>query len=188
MKMPGDEWQRFANLRAYLAFMWTMPGKKLLFMGSEFGQPSEWNHDAELSWHLSQQPLHQGISTALRDLNSLYRAEPALHQHDFDPSGFRWIIADDREQSVFAYLRLGDGKPTLVVCNFTPVPRSNYRIGTPHDGGWREIFNSDAGVYGGSNVGNPGDLHSNHEPRHGLSTSISLTLPPLATIILQPEH
>jgi len=188
-KMPGDEWQRFANLRAYLAFMWTQPGKKLLFMGCEFGQPREWNHDAELAWPLLQQYLHQGVQTVVRDLNRLLWREPALHQRDFDPSGFRWVVGDDREQSVFAYLRYGDAgtAPVLVVCNFTQVPRYHYLLGVPGGGVWRERFNSDAAVYGGSNVGNPGELRAASAPRHGQPASLELTLPPLATIILQPE-
>ena len=124
-KMPGDEWQRFANLRAYLGLMWTHPGKKLLFMGCEFGQPKEWNHDAELSWDLLQYESHRGVQGAVRALNRLLRAEPALYQRDFDAGGFGWVVGDDREQSVFAFLRHGEAgtAPVLVVCNFTPVPR-----------------------------------------------------------------
>jgi len=188
-KMPGDEWQRFANLRAYLAFMWTQPGKKLLFMGSEFGQPTEWNHDQEIPWELLQQKYHHGAQAALRDLNRIYRDQPALHQRDFEPSGFRWVVRDDRDQSVFAYLRLGEGSapPVLVVCNFTPVPRHHYRLGLPNARRWREIFNSDAAIYGGSNLGNSGELRAFDEPRHDLPASIELLLPPLATIILISE-
>ena len=140
-KMPGDEWQRFANLRAYFGFMWTHPGKKLLFMGCEFGQPKEWNHDAELSWDLLQQDNHRGVQGTLRALNKVYRSEPALHGRDFNADGFTWVIGDDREQSVFAYLRhgLAGTRPVLVVCNFTPMPRQGYRIGVP-GGAWREIL------------------------------------------------
>ncbi len=187
-RMPGDDWQRFANLRAYLGFMWSHPGKKLLFMGCEFGQPTEWNHDAELSWHLLQFETHRGIQGTLRALNKLYATEPALFQKDFDPAGFRWLVGDDREQSVFAYLRFGeDGtSPILAVCNFTPIPRHNYRIGVPA-GGWREIFNSDAAGFGGSDTGNAGTIHATPDPAHGYLDSIAITLPPLATILLRQE-
>jgi 1,4-alpha-glucan branching enzyme len=187
-KMPGDEWQRFANLRAYLGFMWTHPGKKLLFMGCEFAQPKEWNHDAELSWHLLQHESHRGVQGCVRALNQVYKSEPALYEKDFDPSGFAWVVGDDREQSVFAYLRFGeaDTKPVLVVCNFTPIPRYDYRIGVP-GGGWREIFNSDAAGFGGADIGNGGVLNANAHPAHGHGTSLSLTVPPLATIILRQE-
>ena len=186
-KMPGDEWQRFANLRAYLGFMWTQPGKKLLFMGCEFGQPTEWNHDAELSWHLLQYGNHRGLQGALRALNHLVQETPALYQRDFDPEGFSWVVGDDREQSVFAYLRHGDvgTQPVLVVCNFTPVPRYDYRLGVP-EGNWAEVFNADAIGFGGSGVGNGGVLASG-APSHGQAGSIVLTLPPLATIILRRE-
>ena len=187
-KMPGDEWQRFANLRAYFGFMWTHPGKKLLFMGCEFGQPKEWNHDAELSWDLLQQDNHRGVQGTLRALNKVYRAEPALHGRDFDADGFTWVIGDDREQSVFAYLRHGAAgtRPVLVVCNFTPMPRQGYRIGVP-GGAWREIFNSDNAGYGGSDVGNAGVLRADAAALHGQPGGIVLTLPPLATIILRQE-
>jgi 1,4-alpha-glucan branching enzyme len=188
-RMPGDDWQRFANLRAYLAFMWTHPGKKLLFMGCEFGQPSEWNHDAQLSWHLLQYDAHRGIQGTVRTLNQVYRNEPALYERDFDTGGFRWVIGDDRDQSIFAYLRFGhEGTPpVLVVCNFTPVPRYNYRIGVPDTRQWREIFNSDAKGFGGSDVGNAGPLTPEEIYSHGMTASIELTLPPLATIILRQE-
>jgi 1,4-alpha-glucan branching enzyme len=186
-KMPGDEWQRFANLRAYLSFMWTHPGKKLLFMGGEFAQIREWNHDASLDWHLLDSPAHSGMQRLTRDLNRLYRDEPALHVHDCDSAGFRWVVGDDTAQSVFAYLRLGDpGTPAiLVVCNFTSVPRHEYRLGVPQPGQWRERLNSDATVYGGSGLGNAGEVHTQSIPAHGLPASVLLTLPPLATIILQ---
>jgi 1,4-alpha-glucan branching enzyme len=185
-RMPGDEWQRFANLRAYLAFMWTHPGKKLLFMGCEFGQPAEWNHDAELSWALLQYETHRGVQGTLRALNHVHKSEPALYQRDFEPSGFAWVVGDDRAQSVFAYLRFGDegSAPVLTICNFTPVPRHNYQIGIP-GGIWREIFNSDNIGFGGSGVGNGGAIQSTPQPAHGHPHSIILTLPPLATIILR---
>jgi 1,4-alpha-glucan branching enzyme len=188
-KMPGDEWQKFASLRAYLGFMWTQPGKKLLFMGCEFGQTREWNHDAELSWDLLQHNNHRGVQGALRALNHLHRTEPALYAHDFDAAGFTWVIGDDRDQSVIAYLRHGNegDKPLLVICNFTPVPRHHYRIGVP-GAAWREVFNSDNAGFGGSDLGNAGLLRTASEAMHGQPGAIALTLPPLATIILRQEE
>ena len=185
-KMPGDDWQRFANLRAYLAFMWTYPGKKLLFMGCEFAQEREWNHDTGLDWHLLDRPAHKGVQSLVRDLNAAYRSVPALHVGDCEPSGFRWAVVDDADNSVFAYLRLaGDGAaPVLVVCNFTPVPRHGYRVGVPQGGTWSELLNTDAAVYGGSNVGNLGKIAADGEPAHGFPVSLTLTLPPLATLVL----
>ncbi len=184
-RMPGDAWQRFANLRAYLTFMWTHPGKKLLFMGSEFGQPTEWNHDAELPWHFLQHETHRGVQGLVRQLNALLQAEPALYERDFAPSGFQWLVGDDRDQSVFAYARHAAGAKTLlVVGNFTPVPRHNYRIGVPERGSWEEIFNSDATGFGGSGLGN-GRLQAEAEPSHGQPGSLCLTLPPLAVIVLR---
>ncbi|MBR0648804.1 1,4-alpha-glucan branching protein GlgB [Roseomonas terrae] len=184
-KMPGDEWQRFANLRAYLGFMWTQPGKKLLFMGCEFAQLREWNHDRSLDWHLLDEPRHSGVQRMVRDLNRLYRAKPALHALDCDPAGFRWVVMDDADNSVFAWLRYGPGQsePVLVVCNFTPVVRHGYKIGVPSGGTWQEIFNSDAGIYGGANVGNGGFAYADARPSHGFNASVALTLPPLATLI-----
>jgi 1,4-alpha-glucan branching enzyme len=187
-KMPGDRWQRFANLRAYFAFMWGHPGKKLLFMGDEFAQEREWNHDRELDWPSIDDPAHAGVQRLVADLNRLYRSEPALHQRDCDPSGFHWAVGDDRSNSVFAFLRTAPGQPTvLVVSNMTPVPRHDYRIGVPRGGGWREIFNSDSGYYGGSNVGNDGRVESSAFAAHGHPQSLGLTLPPLATIFLRHE-
>ena len=189
-RMPGDQWQRFANLRIYLAFMWTQPGKKLLFMGCEFGQPTEWNHDRELSWYLLQEPLHRGVSDVMRDLNRIYASEPALHAGDFSPEGFRWVIGDDRAQSVLVCLRLdpkGSAPPVLVVYNFTPIPRYGYRIGVPEGGTWREILNTDAAIYGGSNLGNSGSLSADAEGLHGLPCSLNLLLPPLAALVLRWE-
>jgi 1,4-alpha-glucan branching enzyme len=184
--MPGDPWQKFANLRAYLGFMWTHPGKKLLFMGGEFAQYREWNHDHGLDWHLLDEPAHLGVQSVVRDLNAAYRTIPALHQRDCSHDGFRWVVIDDAEQSVFAYLRFGhEGTaPALVVCNFTPVPRYGYRLGVPWAGGWREVLNTDAGNYGGGNIGNGGYVQAQDIPSHDLPASLSLTLPPLATIIL----
>jgi len=185
-KMSGDEWQRFANLRAYFGFMWTMPGKKLLFMGGEFAQEREWNHDTGLDWHLLDDPRHAGMQKLVRDLNHAYREIAALHARDCDPGGFDWVVVDDREQSVFAWLRHGrDGDaPALVVCNFTPVPRPGYRIGVPRSGLWREMINTDAAVYGGSNMGNGGAVRAEGIGAHGHEASLLLTLPPLATLVL----
>jgi 1,4-alpha-glucan branching enzyme len=188
-KMPGDPWQKFANLRAYFGFMWTHPGKKLLFMGGEFGQDREWNHDTGLDWYLLDDPAHSGVQHLLRDLNALYRTTPALHQGDCDPAGFRWVVIDDAQNSVFAFLRypLHGGAPALIVCNFTPVPRLGYRLGASQGGGWRECINTDAAAYGGSNAGNGGRVWAEEAPLHGLPASLSLTLPPLATLVLMPE-
>jgi 1,4-alpha-glucan branching enzyme len=187
-KMPGDRWQKFANLRAYFGFMWAHPGKKLLFMGCEIAQWGEWNHDAELDWNLLGNPHHAGIQRLVRDLNRLYRAEPALHARDADGGGFRWVIGDDRANSVFAFVRLADGaKPILVISNMTPTPRRHYRIGVPHAGNWREIANTDSRFYGGSNVGNEGVVRAVDHPAHGEPHSLKLTLPPLATVMLRPE-
>jgi 1,4-alpha-glucan branching enzyme len=187
-KMPGDAWQKRANLRAYLAFMWTHPGKKLLFMGIELGQPTEWNHDSQLPWHLLDDPGHRGMQALVRDLNHTYREHPALHVKDADPSGFAWVVGDDAGNSVYAFLRMGaDGTPpALVICNLTPVPREDYRIGVPFGGWWKEIFNSDAAEYGGSGVGNGGGVEAQIEGSHGQPASLILTLPPLATLIFSP--
>jgi 1,4-alpha-glucan branching enzyme len=188
-KMPGDDWQKHANLRAYLAFMWTHPGKKLLFMGCEIGDYREWNHDASPDWSLLDQPLHLGLQRMVRDLNHLYAASPALHEKDSDPSGFAWIVGDDRENSVFAYRRSGydADRPMVIVVNMTPVVRVGYRVGVPVSGMWRERFNSDATIYGGSGIGNHGAVHAGDQGAHGLPSSVSLTLPPLGVLILEPE-
>lgn len=186
-KMPGDEWQRFANLRAYFGFMWTHPGKKLIFMGGEFAQGREWNHDIGLDWFLLDSPPNKGVQRLIGDLNAAYRATPALHALDADPAGFRWVVIDDAEQSVLAYLRLGStGDPlVLVVCNFTPVPRHEYRVGVPTGGVWHEIINTDASIYGGSNLGNAGQVSAQPVASHDLPHALILTLPPLATIVLR---
>jgi 1,4-alpha-glucan branching enzyme len=186
-RMPGDEWQRFANLRAYLGFMWTHPGKKLLFMGCEFGQEREWNHDWGLDWFELDKPMHTGVQKLVRDLNRVYRENPALHRKDCEPDGFRWVVLDDRDQSVLAFLRFGDAgdPPILAVCNFTPVPRRGYRLGVPRGGAWQEIMNSDAAIYGGSNLGNGGEIQAEDVASHGLPASVALLLPPLATLILR---
>jgi 1,4-alpha-glucan branching enzyme len=186
-KMPGDEWQKFANLRAYLGFMWGHPGKKLLFMGGEFGQGREWNHDSSLDWHLLVNPFNSGVQRLVRDLNRVYRAVLALHELDCEAAGFEWLVGDDRDNSVVAFSRYGkqDGSLAVVACNFTPVPRRSYRFGVPLPGFFREIINTDAAVYGGSDVGNLGGVAAVELPSHGKRWSLSLTLPPLATLILE---
>jgi 1,4-alpha-glucan branching enzyme len=183
--MPGDRWQKFANLRAYLAFMWTHPGKKLIFMGGEFGQAREWNHDRSLDWHLLEDPANLTLQSLVRDLNRIYRDTPALYARDADPEGFEWVDATDADNSVYAYLRHGgpDDPPVLVVCNFTPVVRQGYRVGVPRDGRWVERLNTDAQVYGGSDVGNPGGLEAEPVTWNGQPHSITMRLPPLATAV-----
>jgi 1,4-alpha-glucan branching enzyme len=185
-KMPGDAWQRRATLRLLYTYMYTLPGKKLLFMGNEFGQEREWSHDQSLDWHLLADPGHRGIQRLVQDLNRLVREEPALFRHDFEPEGFQWIDTADADQSVVSYRRRdGAEREVVVVLNFTPVPRFGYRIGLPGAGFWRELFNSDAAVYGGSNVGNLGGVYAEPVPWHGLSWSAALTLPPLAGLVLR---
>ncbi|MGH7046592.1 MAG: 1,4-alpha-glucan branching protein GlgB [Stellaceae bacterium] len=188
-KMTGDRWQRFANLRAYYAFMWTHPGKKLLFMGSEFAQEREWNHDIGLDWQLLGEPLHEGVRRLVRDLNQLYRAVPSLHLLDCDPDGFSWIDLANSAESVIAYQRRGHDPRdfSVVVCNFTPVPREDYWIGVPLPGRYRERINTDALDYGGSGVGNAGEVHSEPRSLHGQQNAIRLRLPPLAVLILTPD-
>ena len=188
-KMPGDEWQRFANVRAYLGFMWGHPGKKLLFMGQEFGQTTEWNVHEALPWWLLDHWPHQGVQALTRDLNRLYRETPALYARDCESEGFRWIVVNDDAQSVLAFLRMGEANdpPVAVVCNFTPEVRNAYRIGLPLAGAWREALNTDAQGYGGSNVGNLGRVIAEPRPLHGLPASAALTLPPLATLFLTYE-
>ncbi|MBB3174200.1 1,4-alpha-glucan branching enzyme [Endobacter medicaginis] len=189
-KMPGDHWQRFANLRAYYGFMWGHPGKKLLFMGGEFAQWREWNHDAGLDWGELDRPEHRGMQALIGDLNAAYRAQPGLHRRDPDGAGFTWLKLHDSEASVFAWLRRAeDGRdPVLVVCNFTPVPRHDYRIGVPLPGRWVEILNTDAERYGGSNVGNSGSAWADGPGWDDQPHSLALTLPPLATLYLAPER
>ena len=191
-KMPGDPWQRFANLRLLLALMFATPGKKLRFMGGEFGQWREWNHDAQLDWDLLEQPNHAGLARWVEDLNRLYRSEPALHELDFDPSGFRWIDANDSEQSVISLLRMGVDPTEEVVglFNFTPVARHNYRVGVPEGGFWKELLNSDAPLYGGSGQGNLGGLEAAPIPWHGLPCLLNATVPPLGAVFFkrEPEH
>jgi len=189
-RMPGDQWQRFANLRAYYGFMFGHPGKKLLFMGGEFAQEREWSHQHSLDWNLLHDPLHRGVQTLLRDLNHMYRDIPALHQLDCDSKGFEWLVVDDADNSVLAFLRRGTAPDelALVVCNFTPVPRYQYRIGVPLPGGWRERLNTDSSIYGGGNLGNGGFVHTEPVPFHGRDHSVSLLLPPLATVIFSFER
>jgi 1,4-alpha-glucan branching enzyme len=189
-KMPGDDWQRFANLRLLLGWMWTHPGKKLLFMGGEFGQWREWTHEGELDWALTQQPPHAGVQRLVADLNALLKSQPALHELDFGWEGFQWLEAQDAERTLLAFLRRParrDAKPLLVACNFTPVPRQDVLLGVPARGVWRELLNSDAEVYGGSGWGNLGRIESSPLPAHGQLHSIRVVLPPLAIIVLQHE-
>jgi 1,4-alpha-glucan branching enzyme len=187
-KMPGDENGKWANLRLLLAYMWTQPGKKLLFMGGEFGQRREWNHDASLDWNLLQTPEHRGIARLIGDLNHLYRSEPALHAKDCNSSGFRWVEANDSDHSVVAYLRLGfeTDPPILAALNFTPVVRNNYRLGVPRGQMWKELFNSDGTIYGGSGTGNFGAVEAVPISLHGQTHSVTVTLPPLAVVLFKP--
>ena len=186
-KMPGDEWQKFANLRTLYGYLFTYPGKKLLFMGSEFGQGREWTHDESLDWHLLDYPRHADLRRWVQDLNHLYRSECALFESDSDSHGFEWIDGNDRQRSVISFLRraVSPNDELVVVCNFTPVPREGYRIGVPHEGCWQELLNSDATFYGGSGVGNLGGLKAEPEPTHGRSHSLNLNLPPLGCLIFK---
>jgi 1,4-alpha-glucan branching enzyme len=182
-KMAGDDWQKFATLRAYYAFMWAYPGKKLLFMGQEMAPWSEWSESHSLDWSLLDHPPHRGMQTLIRDLNRLYREYPALHARDCEPEGFEWLIADDAANSVYAWLRkAGDEPPVVSVTNFTPVPRDRYAIPLPRAGHWREILNTDATVYGGSGRGNLGGVGAQARSSHGKPASAEVSLPPLATV------
>jgi len=187
-KMPGDQWQQFANLRLLYAYMWTQPGKKLLFMGNEFAQWSEWNHDTDLDWHLLDADAHSGIQRLVADLNRLYREEPALHELDTDPAGFEWVDANDNVHSVLTYLRKSsDGDTLLVALNFTPEPRHAYRVGVPHSGRWDEVLNTDARIYGGSGQGNLGGVETGPlpVPHHGRPDSIDIVIPPLGAVVFK---
>jgi 1,4-alpha-glucan branching enzyme len=187
-RMPGDEWQQFAGLRLLYGYMWTHPGKKLLFMGGELAQRREWHHEESLEWHLLQYPLHAGVQRWVRDLNRFYRATPALHELDFSAEGFAWVDCANADISVISYLRMGSGSPpVLIACNFTPVPRANYRLGVPAGGRWRECLNSDATDYGGSGQGNLGAVVAEEIAAHGHAHSLRVRLPPLAVIVLMPE-
>jgi 1,4-alpha-glucan branching enzyme len=188
-KMPGDDWQKFANLRLLYGFMFGHPGKKLLFMGDEFGQWSEWNHDGSLEWNLLDHPSHAGLKRWVRDLNTLYRGEPLLHTMDFNSAGFEWVDCKDFQRSIISFLRRGQNPndQLLFVCNFTPVVRQNYRVGVPLEGYWKEILNSDAPLYGGSGQGNFGGLSTVPLPIHGRPFSLNMTLPPLGIVIFRPD-
>jgi 1,4-alpha-glucan branching enzyme len=188
-KMPGDEWQRFANLRLLYGFMWAYPGKKLLFMGGEFGQGDEWYHEKSLDWHLLEMgPYHRGVQALVTDLNRVYRETGALHQLDAAPAGFRWMDCNDADQSVVSFARFGrdPGDVVVCVCNFTPVPRLGYRVGVPRPGYYAELVNTDSALYGGGNVGNGGGVHAEPVPWHGQTHSVVLTVPPLAALVLRP--
>ncbi len=189
-KMPGDDWQKMANVRCLFGYMFTHPGKKHLFMGMEFGQWNEWNHNAQLDWYLLDNPAHKGIQTWLKDLNHVYRAEPSLYEQDFQPEGFRWIECHDTDNSVYSFLRFAPDRADFVVavCNFTPVPHEGYRIGVPSDGWYQEVLNSDAAVYGGSNMGNGGGVQAEPVPWQDFSWSIRITVPPLATVLFKPAR
>jgi 1,4-alpha-glucan branching enzyme len=188
-RMPGDDWQQFANLRLLFAYMWGHPGKKLLFMGGEFGQRREWTHESSLEWHVLQYPLHQSVQRWVADLNTVYKENRSLHAKDFSLEGFRWVQRGDWEQSAISFLRLAgdEAPPILAVYNFTPVPRFNYRVGVPRGGYWREILNSDANAYGGSGLGNYGGADAVPMPYEEYSHSLTLTLPPLAAVFFKPD-
>jgi 1,4-alpha-glucan branching enzyme len=187
--MPGDIWQKFANFRTLLTYMFCHPGKKLLFSGFEFGQWNEWNFDQSLDWHLIQYEPHAKLMRFVQELNRIYRTEPALHQVDFEWQGFEWIDFSDYESSVIAFLRRGRNPDDMVICvfNCTPVPRYNYRIGVPRGGYYAELINTDSSEFWGSNVGNAGGTSADHWPCHGRQWSLSLTLPPLAALVLKPQ-
>jgi len=186
-KMAGDEWQKFANLRLLFGYMFTQPAKKLMFMGDEFGQWSEWNHDGSIDWHVLKYAFHKGAQRWVRDLNSFYRNQPALYETDFFPDGWRWIDADDSDNSVLTFMRFRkDGTaPLVMACNFTPVPRPGYRVGVPHEGHWNEVLNSNAAIYGGTDQGNFGGRETEPIPCHGHEQSLLLDLPPLAMVVFK---
>ncbi|MGH9558334.1 MAG: alpha amylase C-terminal domain-containing protein, partial [Bryobacteraceae bacterium] len=188
-KMPGDEWQRFANARAFLAYMFTHPGKKLLFMGCDIGQTWEWNHNEGLPWHLLQWPVHHKLQTMVKEINALYRREPALYEVDDEYSGFEWIDFRDAESSIISFLRFAKNREDFlaIACNFTPVPRTNYRIGVPSAGLYREIFNTDAAMFGGSNMGNGGAVMATPVESHGRPASMCITFPPLGVVIFKRQ-
>ena len=188
-KMPGDAWQKLANLRLLLAYQWALCGKKLLFMGSELAQPGEWDHDGSLPWHLEDDPAHAGIATLVGDLNALYRDRRALHELDVDPTGFEWIAGDDAAQSVLSFMRRSrDDRRVVCAFNFTPVPREGYRLGVVATGRWREILNTDADRYGGSGVGNLGGVDADATTSHGRPASIAVTLPPLGAVFFEHDE
>jgi 1,4-alpha-glucan branching enzyme len=183
-KMPGDEWRQFANVRAFLAYMWAHPGKKLLFMGQDIGQREEWNCNTGLHWELLEFDCHRKLQTLMRELNRLYRASPALYQVDFHYSGFEWIDFHDWEASIIAFLRRAEDPSDFILfcCNFTPIPRQGYELGVPEEGFYEEILNTDSELFGGSNMGNGGCVSSRPVPKHNRPNSIAVTLPPLAVV------
>jgi 1,4-alpha-glucan branching enzyme len=187
-KMPGDHWQKVANVRAYLAYQWAHPGKQLLFMGQEFGQPSEWSEERALDWWILDQPLHRGLLTFVSQLNRVYRDNPPLWEQDFSPAGFSWIDGSDSANSVLTFLRWDkDGNPIAALFNFSGRPIGDYRVGLPRAGTWDELLNSDAGEFGGSGVGNFGAVEAEEVPAHGHPASAVLTLPPLGALYLRPR-
>jgi 1,4-alpha-glucan branching enzyme len=189
-KMPGDEWRKFANTRAFLTYMYGHPGRKLLFMGSEFGQTSEWNHDAQLEWGLLKYPVHHKLQRLVGELNALYRNEPSLYEVDDNYSGFEWVDIYDTEKSVILFARFAKDRNDFLVfcCNFTPLVREGYRVGLPHGGRYRELLNTDADLFGGSNVGNDGWVEAENYAFQNRPASVLLTLPPLAVVVLKPER
>jgi len=185
-KMPGDRWRQFANLRLLMAYFWTHPGKKLLFMGSELAPDREWNHDRGLEWRLPEEPPRAGFLRLMEDLGRFYRASPALWEQDHAPEGFSWIDCQDAAQGVVSYVRRGGGGHLVVILNLTPVPRRGYRIGLPGAARYREAVNTDSAIYGGGNLGNGGVVSPEAVPMHGLAHSAALVVPPLAALILEP--
>ncbi len=188
--MPGDPWQKFANLRLLYGYMYGHPGKKLLFMGGEFGQWDEWNFEKSLDWHLAIQESHRKLKLWVKDLNSFYKTEPAMHHLDFERRGFEWLDIKDWEKSIISFLRRGKSPdhPIIVICNFTPVLRKNYRVGVPKGGYWKEILNSDASEYGGSGQGNLGGITAEAHRFHGRDSSVSIILPPLSALFFKSEN
>ncbi|MEO7124726.1 MAG: 1,4-alpha-glucan branching protein GlgB [Nakamurella sp.] len=187
-RIPGDDWRKAATLRAYFAYQWAHPGKKLLFMGGEMGSPTEWDEAAELPWHLAEEPLHAGVQRLVSDLNRLYRATPALHTQDFSPAGFQWIDANDSNGNVYAFTRwASDGTPLVCIVNFSAAPHTSYRVGLPRSGAWREVLNTDAEIYGGSGVGNLGHVTATDSSMHGQPASATVAVPPLGGIWLIPD-
>jgi 1,4-alpha-glucan branching enzyme len=188
-KFPGDPWQKYATLRLLFGYQWTLPGKKLIFMGDEIGVWNEWNHDHELDWPVGMHPAHAGIARWLGDLNTAYKAHRALHVRDCDPVGFQWLVADDANDSILVYMRTGElgDPPVVVVANFTPVPREGFRFGVPKAGFWREILNSDSTAYGGSGMGNRGGMHTDAIGWGGHEQSLVVTAPPLGVVVFVAE-
>jgi 1,4-alpha-glucan branching enzyme len=188
-KMPGDDWQKFANVRAFMAYMYAHPGKKLFFMGCDIGDYNEWNHNASVPWQILQFPLHAGLQLCVKELNRLYRAQPAMHQVDFEYAGFEWVDIADVEKSIISFIRRAENGSEfmLFVCNFTPQPRYGYDVGVPEPGVYLELLNTDAAAFGGSNMGNRGAVTARHEPKHHRPYSISITLPPLSVLAFKRQ-